>query len=124
MSLPNNRHIVVCQKMALTTEAIIALIALFVACVPGIRFLISHKSMICQWWSRDRSSADLENSQPSSAPVDNHFPSINASEYPPNNVNRLDPIHSLMQRFQNPSRRTSSQRLEAGLIFYTKVGHF
>ncbi|QRD91447.1 hypothetical protein F9C07_2144472 [Aspergillus flavus] len=42
MSLPNNRHIAVCQKMTLTTEAIIALIALFVACVSGIRFLISH----------------------------------------------------------------------------------
>lgn len=108
--------------MTLTTEAIIALIALFVACVPGIRFLISHKSVICQWWSRDRSPADLETSQPSSAPpVNNHTPFFNASDYPPNNANQLDPIHFLMQRFQNLSRRTLSQRLEAGIFFYTQT---
>jgi hypothetical protein len=38
--------------MALSTEAIIALLALFVACVPGVWFIVNHKNQICHWWSR------------------------------------------------------------------------
>ncbi|KAB8206327.1 hypothetical protein BDV34DRAFT_224670 [Aspergillus parasiticus] len=120
--LPHNRHIVVCQKMTLTPEAIIALIALFVACVPGIRFLFSRKPKICQWWSRDRGPEDPENSHPSPAtPVEDHLPSLNASDHPPNNIYQLEPIYSFVQRFQCPSRRTSPQRIETGLLFYTQT---
>lgn len=38
-------------NMSMSTEAIIALVALFIACVPGIQFLISHRHRIAQWWN-------------------------------------------------------------------------
>lgn len=36
----------------MSTEAIIALVALFIACVPGVRFLVNHRQKITQWWNR------------------------------------------------------------------------
>jgi hypothetical protein len=40
--------------MALSTEATIALFALFVACVPGIWFIVNQKDQIRQWWNRNQ----------------------------------------------------------------------
>jgi hypothetical protein len=38
--------------MALSAEAIIALIALLIACVPGVRFILRRHSMFRQLWNR------------------------------------------------------------------------
>jgi hypothetical protein len=38
--------------MDLSAEAIIALIALFVACIPGIRFILKHRNKLRRWWGQ------------------------------------------------------------------------
>jgi hypothetical protein len=45
--------------MAVSAEAIIALIALFVACVPGIRFALNNRNRIRQWWSQEKDSGEI-----------------------------------------------------------------
>ncbi|RAK79325.1 uncharacterized protein BO72DRAFT_457014 [Aspergillus fijiensis CBS 313.89] len=37
--------------MGLSAETIIALVALLVACVPGLRFMIKHNARIRRWWN-------------------------------------------------------------------------
>jgi hypothetical protein len=41
--------------MALSPEAIIALVAVFIACVPGVRFVVQNRDRLRQWWSRGTS---------------------------------------------------------------------
>jgi hypothetical protein len=42
--------------MALSAEAIIALIALFTASVPGIRLVVRNRELLRQWCSRGTST--------------------------------------------------------------------
>jgi hypothetical protein len=38
--------------MNLSPEAIIALIALFVACIPGVRFILKNRNKLRRWWGQ------------------------------------------------------------------------
>ncbi|RAH84336.1 hypothetical protein BO86DRAFT_386970 [Aspergillus japonicus CBS 114.51] len=40
--------------MSLSAETIIALLALLIACVPGLWFIVKHNASIRRWWSSNQ----------------------------------------------------------------------
>ncbi|KAL2816050.1 hypothetical protein BDW59DRAFT_153466 [Aspergillus cavernicola] len=122
----------------LSPEAMIGLIALFVACIPGLWYIANQTRR----WRRRRLSPSLplaENSRaespetnllpmapdivadpPSSvAPVTSHAPSISRRTGNPPQPYPFDPLHTLLQRNYNAPRGMSSVQVEAGFVYYS-----
>ncbi|EYE94761.1 uncharacterized protein EURHEDRAFT_403299 [Aspergillus ruber CBS 135680] len=78
----------------MSTEAIIALLALFIACVPGVRFLVSHRQRITQWWNRARDNYEFGNES-------EHLPISNA-QYNIYSTAQSNPSHTRINRNNLP----------------------
>jgi hypothetical protein len=138
--------------MALSTEATIALFALFVACVPGIWFIVNQKNHIRQWWNRNQDHLSgttlihfypcmaictehhwepADHSQPDS-PEDHDLLSLpihltnHSSERPdpPHSANLFELVFSALQpRYDISTRGISPSALETGLLLFARVRH-
>ncbi|GFG02451.1 hypothetical protein IFM5058_00942 [Aspergillus udagawae] len=132
--------------MALSAEAIIALVALFIACVPGIRLVVQNRKWLRQWWSRGTSPEDLasplpvhhrpneenqENGHLNYTPGSHIPPDTNSRSYlplpstgHPSHHHRpssiFEPFYTVLQRYENANRGQSSQRLVSGIFFFAR----
>ncbi|PKX88709.1 uncharacterized protein P174DRAFT_446210 [Aspergillus novofumigatus IBT 16806] len=128
--------------MALSAEAIIALIALFIASVPGIRLVVQNRERLRQWWSRgtttegsvsvlsvhDRPNEENRENGPLNYTPDSHpiIPSylpLSSTRDPPyhhRSSSIFEPIYTVLQRYENASRGQPSQRLESGIFFFAR----
>lgn len=139
--------------MSLSAEAIIALFALFVACVPGIRFALNRRDQICRWWARDQGMDYLplpvsvlpanlqcglvDNRNRPGRPENNHLSSLlphltvqfdDSRPLSTNSDNGLQctlfkRLYTLLRRHDPMVQELSPRRLETGLLFYSTVGH-
>lgn len=50
--IPFEPRFLISSRMAMSAEAIIGLIALFIACIPGIRFILRCRNKFRQFWNR------------------------------------------------------------------------
>jgi hypothetical protein len=135
--------------MALSTEATIALFALFIACVPGIWFIVNQKNQIRQWWNRNQDHLSgtssihfhpcmamctehhwepVDHSQPDSSQDHNLFrfqsawPVIRPRPDPPHAANLLEQVFSALQpRYDISNPGVSPTALETGLLIFARV---
>lgn len=138
--------------MTLSTEATIALFALFIACVPGNQFIVNQKSQIREWWNRTRGHLSSTNSihfyqcmpictehhwepaddgRPDSSqdhdllslPI--HLTNLSSSSPdPPHSANLFGLLFSSLQpRYSLSNSGISPTALEAGLLLFTRVRH-
>jgi hypothetical protein len=136
-----------CGRMALSTEAIIALLALFVACVPGVWFIVNHKNQICHWWSRTPGNpfpllSASDHRQPSNSQADqNDAPHdwsrghnqislpTHSALHPSRNPNRqilsylINPFRNSLKGHDIANQGISMLQLEIGLFSFNSVRH-
>ncbi|KAL6229175.1 hypothetical protein BDW75DRAFT_235408 [Aspergillus navahoensis] len=101
--------------MALSPEAIIALIALLIACFPVIRFAIQSRKLLRQWWNQDNSTGG--------PPVP--FSAHNQPDEENHDNNQLNhtPGSQLINHSYLPLPSTSgqsTQQLESGLFIFVR----
>ncbi|GFF50463.1 hypothetical protein IFM46972_09050 [Aspergillus udagawae] len=125
--------------MALSAEAIIALIGLFIACVPGIWFAVQNKQLLRQWWNRGTStegsaSALSVHHRPNEENQENghfnytpgsHLNDTNSQSYLPlpstghpshhhRRSSIFEPFYTVLQRYEN------ANGLVSGIFFFAR----
>ncbi|PYH84570.1 hypothetical protein BO82DRAFT_7799 [Aspergillus uvarum CBS 121591] len=112
--------------MSLSAETIIALLALLVACVPGIWFIVRHSALIRRWWDSEKEQCHLTRHEGGGSESFHNLGSSRQifhmrSTHQPSTLPFFNPLASMLYR-NNPARVGSTpQQLEATFVYYRAV---
>ncbi|RAH68321.1 uncharacterized protein BO66DRAFT_455409 [Aspergillus aculeatinus CBS 121060] len=110
--------------MGLSAETIIALVALLVACVPGLWFMIKHNASIRRWWNNTQVIGDSILPHPSHTSRTTSFYNLGSSRRSTHGQTILpffNPFDPILYR-SSPSRAgPTPQQSEMTFIFYRAI---